>query len=533
VRLRLGFILFSIFLLTLTLSAHAGAFSDKSGTPLLSFLNPLAAGFTATPVTFSTTEGQSFTGTVANFTDGSTHVASDYTATINWGDGTTTAGTVSGSSGSFSVSGLHTYADEGAFTVPVTITRTADSAQAIANSTANVAEGDSLTALPKIFGAATNQSFSGQVAGFTDTFLGNVASDFTATIDWGDGTTTAGTVTGSAGSFNVSGAHTYSSTGTFAVKVTLTDDPPGTATATANSTASVCASLTTPCPIGVMFAATEFMAFNGTVAHFTDGSNLPPSDYTATIDWGDGTTSVGTVSGSNNSFDVTGSHTYADEGTFTVPVTITRTTDNAHTVATSTASVAEGDSLTGTPKTFSAVKNQPFSGQVAGFTDTPSFNVASDFTATIDWGDGTTTAGTVSGSAGSFDVSGTHTYNSDGTFAVKVTLTDDPPGTATATVTSTANVCTSLIITCPASITKFTDSGQLTATVNPGTPVASDSCSSVVSVTGVRSDGKPLNAPYPIGVTTITWTAKDASNHTASCGQTIAVMVPSGQRRIP
>lgn len=86
-------------------------------------------------------------------------------------------------------------------------------------------------------------------------------------------------------------------------------------------------------------------------------------------------------------------------------------------------------------------------------------------------------------------------------------------------------------IVCPSSITKFTDSGQFTATVNPGTPAASDNCS--VSVTGVRSDGKPLNAPYPIGVTIITWTATDASNNAASCGQTIAVMVPSGQRRKP
>ena len=37
----------------------------------------------------------------------------DFTATINWGDGTTTAGTVIGSNGSFTVAGGHTYADEG------------------------------------------------------------------------------------------------------------------------------------------------------------------------------------------------------------------------------------------------------------------------------------------------------------------------------------------------------------------------------------------------------------------------------------
>jgi hypothetical protein len=31
----------------------------------------------------------------------------------------------------------------------------------------------------------------------------------------------------------------------------------------------------------------------------------------------------------------------------------------------------------------------------------------------------------------------------------------------------------------------------------------------------------------------ITWTAKDANNTTATCGQSIAVMVPSGERRRP
>jgi hypothetical protein len=39
----------------------------------------------------------------------------------------------------------------------------------------------------------------------------------------------------------------------------------------------------------------------------------------------------------------------------------------------------------------------------------------------------------------------------------------------------------------------------------------------------VRSDGLALNAPYPVGTTTITWTATDASNNTDTCNQTITV----------
>ena len=111
-----------------------------------------------------------------------------------------------------------------------------------------------------------------------------------------------------------------------------------------------------------------------------------------------------------------------------------------------------------------------------------------------------------------------------------VTCTTAPEG-ASCQFTIKVNDSQLPTITCPASIAKFTDSGQFSATVNPGTPVASDNCS--VAITGVRSDGKALNAPYPVGVTIITWTATDVGGNTASCGQSILVMIPSGQRRKP
>jgi hypothetical protein len=94
--------------------------------------------------------------------------------------------------------------------------------------------------------------------------------------------------------------------------------------------------------------------------------------------------------------------------------------------------------------------------------------------------------------------------------------------------------CTSptpITMTCPSSIAKFTDPGQRSAIVTPVKPVASGGCANP-SVTGVRNDGKPLNAPYPVGPTIITWTATDGINST-SCAQTIVVMAPSGGRRQP
>jgi hypothetical protein len=58
-------------------------------------------------------------------------------------------------------------------------------------------------------------------ATFTDS---NVVDTHTAVWDWGDGSTSAGTISETNGSGSVSGSHTYTSAGVFTVKVTVTDD---------------------------------------------------------------------------------------------------------------------------------------------------------------------------------------------------------------------------------------------------------------------------------------------------------------------
>jgi hypothetical protein len=69
-------------------------------------------------------EGEDTTGTVATFSDANTNdVAGEFTATVNWGDGTTEVGTVTGQNGSFAVAvpgSTHFYADAG--TDPITVT---------------------------------------------------------------------------------------------------------------------------------------------------------------------------------------------------------------------------------------------------------------------------------------------------------------------------------------------------------------------------------------------------------------------------
>jgi hypothetical protein len=146
---------------------------------------------------------------------------------------------VTGSKGAFTVTGGHAYSHEGSFPLGVTITDKANNTSLPLSGTVAVAETDVLSARGLTFNAKAGQTFRGKVATFTDRNTNNVASDFSATINWGDGTTTAGVITDTRGTISVSGTHTYASSGRDAVTVTLTDDAPGTATATAHSTAAV------------------------------------------------------------------------------------------------------------------------------------------------------------------------------------------------------------------------------------------------------------------------------------------------------
>jgi hypothetical protein len=94
------------------------------------------------------------------------------------------------------------------------------------------------------------------------------------------------------------------------------------------------------------------------------------------------------------------------------------------------------------------------------------------------------------------------------------------PANSGGTVTVVDN--TPPTISCPVSITTGTDPDSCSAVVNPGSPTVSDTCGSA-TVAGVRSDGQALNAPYPKGTTTITWTATDGAGNHSSCAQMITV----------
>lgn len=110
-----------------------------------------------------------------------------------------------------------------------------------------------------------------------------------------------------------------------------------------------------------------------------------------------------------------------------------------------------------------------------------------------------------------------------GTTTITWTATDDANNSSSCIQTVTVNDTENPTVSCPANITTSTDPNLCSASVNPGTATATDNCPGA-TVSGIRSDAQPLNAPYPKGTTTITWTATDSSgNHSPSCTQTITV----------
>jgi hypothetical protein len=177
--------------------------------------------------------------------------------------------------------------------------------------------------------------------------------------------------------------------------ITVFNPAPGGGTSAASAFTITDAALTAS---GVAISATEGLSFSGQVATFTDANPAAPlTDFTtgsggATINWGNGSTSAGTVSqpgGVGTQFDVTGSHTYSDQGSYTVTVTIADLGGSSKSV-TATATIADA-TLTGTGSSIQTKPGVPFSGQVATFTDANPSAPLSDFTsgsggATINWG---------------------------------------------------------------------------------------------------------------------------------------------------
>jgi parallel beta-helix repeat protein len=257
-------------------------------------------------------EGASASPVLAHFSGG----YGPWTASIAWGDGQFTAATISANA----VSGTHAYLEEGSYTVTVTLT---DSTNATATGTTSAGVTDAaLSAAGSGVNATEGAMFTGAVASFTDADPNGAGADYSATINWGDQTSSPGTIAAGGGGFVVIGTHTYAEEGAHTVTVTISDAGGATASPTSSATVSDAALTATG---RASFREHHRNNFTATVATLTDADPGGAStDYTGQITWGDGTTSAATVvSGTGGAFTVSGSHNYRRNGTYTVTIQLT------------------------------------------------------------------------------------------------------------------------------------------------------------------------------------------------------------------
>ncbi len=325
----------------------------------------------------SLTEDSPFSGKVATFAAADLQgTATDFKPAINWGDGTTATGTASNSTGGTAEivpepDGLHydvvalskTYTQFGTFPVTVTVAGTNNSVVS-ASGSATVADA-TLTPQGTTFVATAGQFFSGVVGGFQDNNTASTNTDFTITINWGDGQTSLGAAalapaSGQMGAqrYNVTGSHVYGATGTDTVTLTIIRSSSGQ-TATTKSTADVIAPGLTLFPATVSgIAGTALGTSTTTSASGTPTTTVAPvtvatlvdastsskqGDFTATIQWGQGlpttTASVTAIPNMSGEYTVTGTFTYPATGIYYPLVTVVRTTLNQTVNVTSTANI--------------------------------------------------------------------------------------------------------------------------------------------------------------------------------------------------
>jgi large repetitive protein len=157
---------------------------------------------------------------------------------------------------------------------------------------------------------------------------------------------------------------------------------------------------------------TQSVSFNGSGSSDVDGDAL-----TFAWDFGDGSTATG----------VAPSHAYADNGTYTVTLTVTDGYGNSasDTAIVTVTNVAPTAALSGPA---SGVRGQD-RGFTFSATDPSAVDTAAGFTYSVNWGDGTSS--TIAGPGSGVQLA--HTWVAAGSYTVRVTATDKDGGAGSAT----------------------------------------------------------------------------------------------------
>ncbi len=280
--------------------------------------------------------------------------------------------------------------------------------------------------------------------------LGNIR------IDWGDGTTQ--TIDGRMGaspfvtynglsSADVAVPHVYTDGGTYTIRVgasrsectnfsfCISNENYEGARATATVT-------DTPRFRAAPITAIEGDQFNGRLG---DVDMLCTGcTYSAQVDWGDGTKNAATITPVTSTFrTISGSHTWAGEGSYEVETTLTIQRDgNTIYRETKSSTARVDDAPLFATEDFEVAPPSGNSFTIGHMSDANPAAQASDYIVQIAWGDGTTGFGTaVADPAGGFLIRGNHTYPTlSGFFDIRYKVTSDRGASATGTAYYTSGL---------------------------------------------------------------------------------------------
>jgi len=404
-------------------------------------------------------------GQQVTFTASASGGTSPYTFSWNFGDaGTATVNPAT-----------HTYSSSGSFVVTVTA-KDATGASASSSQTVTVA-----AALGVSFTISPASPEANLVESFTATTMGGVGPD-SFRWDFGDG----GASTANPAS------HTYTTSGSFTVVVTVTDS--NGAKATSSQTINLASALT------VSFTAKPSSPTVNQAVTFTATTSGGVGSVRYSWSFGDGSASTTNPA----------SHAYSTSGSFKVTVTATDA-NGAKAMSSQTITVAAilGARFTYSPSSPQVGQQVTLTGSVSGGTAPYTFSWA--------FGDGSTGSGQ----------STTHTYSSPGTFTLTLTVKDSSSSQQTVTSQQSVTVTSPPPPPLSASFTfkpSSPDAGQAVSfTGSSSGGVSPYSYSWSFGDGGTASGSQVTHTFQSAGTYTVILTIKDSAGQIAKSSQTITL----------